>query len=148
MCSFVWIEPLGCILTRGFYGNCRGHRQAFSSVLTGGGGQPGRPTFSSFTTYPREAEDMYRQAEETYRAGKVPNAISLWERIIDKYPSTAIAAKSMNRIGEIYLEQGQPDLAARILITSFTLTPPGTGSPLQNSTNLSSWCRRARKNRR
>ena len=69
------------------------------------------PSFS--TTYPREAEDMYRQAEDTYHAGKVPKAISLWERIIEKYPSTAVAAKSLNRIGEIYLEQGQPELAAR-----------------------------------
>ncbi|MGA2731816.1 MAG: penicillin-binding protein activator [Syntrophobacteraceae bacterium] len=90
----------------------------FLLVLTGcaGVGEKGQPanlspTFS--TTYPREAEDMYRQAEEAYRAGKVPNAISLWERISQKYPSTAVAAKSLNRIGEIHLEQGQPELAAR-----------------------------------
>ncbi len=90
----------------------------FLLVLTGCGGvgEKGPPTNLSpsfTTTYPREAEDMYRQAEDAYRAGKVPNAISLWERIIQKYPSTAIAAKSMNRIGEIYLAQGQPELAAR-----------------------------------
>lgn len=90
----------------------------FLLVLTGCGGVGEKgppanlsPTFS--TTYPREAEDMYRQAEDAYRAGKVPNAISLWERISQKYPSTAVAAKSLNRIGEIHLEQGQPELAAR-----------------------------------
>ena len=90
----------------------------FLLVLTGcvGGGEKGPPadlSASFSTTYPREAEDMYRQAEDAYRAGKVPNAISLWERISQKYPSTAVAAKSMNRIGEVHLEQGQPELAAR-----------------------------------
>jgi len=89
----------------------------FLLLLTGcggGGEQPPTNLAPSFsTTYPREADDLYRQAEETYHAGKVPNAISLWERINQKYPSTAIAAKSLNRIGEIYLEQGQPEMAAR-----------------------------------
>jgi len=87
----------------------------FLLLLTACGGEKQPPNLSaSFTTVsPREAEDMYRQAEEMYRAGKVPNAISLWERIVDKYPSTAVAAKSMNRIGEIFLAQGQPDLAAK-----------------------------------
>ena len=92
----------------------------FLLLLTGCGGvgEKGQPTNlapSFSTTYPREAEDMYHQAEDTYRAGKVPNAISLWARIIEKYPSTAVAAKSLNRVGEIYLEQGQPELAARYL---------------------------------
>jgi ABC-type branched-subunit amino acid transport system substrate-binding protein/thioredoxin-like negative regulator of GroEL len=90
----------------------------FLLILTGcgGGGEKGQPTNlapSFSTTYPREAEEMYNQAEDTYRAGKVPNAISLWARIIEKYPSTAVAAKSLNRVGEIYLEQGQSELAAR-----------------------------------
>jgi branched-chain amino acid transport system substrate-binding protein len=90
----------------------------FLLVLTGCGGvgekgQPTNLTPSFSTTYPREAEDMYRRAEDTYRAGKVPNAISQWERIATKYPSTAVAAKSLNRIGEIHLEQGQPEVAAR-----------------------------------
>jgi tetratricopeptide (TPR) repeat protein len=70
----------------------------------------------SFTPVaPREAEDLYSQAEETYRAGKVPNAIGLWERVIKKYPGTAVAAKSLNRIGEIYLAQGRYDMAAEYL---------------------------------
>ncbi len=52
----------------------------FLLVLTGCGGvgEKGQPTNLSpsfSTTYPREAEDMYRQAEDAYRAGKVPNAI-------------------------------------------------------------------------
>ena len=89
----------------------------FLLILTGCGGvansRPPTCRPASPPLYPREAEDMYRQAEDAYRAGKVPNAISLWERIIQKYPSTAIAAKSLNRIGEIYLAQGQPELAAQ-----------------------------------
>ncbi len=88
----------------------------FLLLLTGcGGGQQQPPNLSaSFTTVsPRAAEDLYRKAEDTYRAGKVPTAIGLWERLIERYPSTGVAAKSMNRIGEIYLAQGQPELAAK-----------------------------------
>ncbi len=75
----------------------------------GGGAQAPPPDLSpSFSTVtPREAEDTYRQAEDAYRAGKVPAAISLWEKIVQKFPSTAVAARSLNSIGEIYLAQGQ-----------------------------------------
>jgi ABC-type branched-subunit amino acid transport system substrate-binding protein len=87
----------------------------FLLLLTGcGGGERPTDLTTSFTTEaPREAQDLYRQAEDMYRAGKVENAVGLWERIIQKYPGTAVAAKSMNRVGEIYLAQGQPELAAK-----------------------------------
>ena len=69
---------------------------------------------ASFTAVsPREAEDMYRQAEDAYRAGKVPGAINLWEKVIQKFPSTAVAAQSLNRVGETYLAQGQLERAAQ-----------------------------------
>ena len=80
----------------------------------GGGKQPASgPDGQLHAVSPREAEDLYRQAEDAYRAGKVPNAINLWERIIQKFPSTAVAAKSLNRVGEIYLAQGQLERAAQ-----------------------------------
>ena len=106
----------------------------FLLVLTGCGGvgekgPPANLSPSFSTTYPREAEDMYRQAEEAYRAGKVSNAISLWERICQKYPSTAVAAKSMNRIGEIHLEQGQPELAAQYFDYIVSAYPTWDGIP-------------------
>ena len=69
---------------------------------------------ASYTSVsPRAAEDLYSRAEEACRAGNVPGAIGMWERIVQRYPATAAAARSLNRIGEIYLLQGQPELAAR-----------------------------------
>ena len=80
----------------------------------GGGTKEPPDLSSSFTTVtPPEAEKLYGQAEGAYRAGKIPNAIGIWNRITETYPSTAVAARSMNRIGEIYLSEGQPDLAAK-----------------------------------
>ena len=80
----------------------------------GGGKQPPPDLTASFSPVsPPEAEDMYRKADEAYHAGKVPNAIDLWERIIQKFPSTAVAAQSLNRVGEIYLAQGQLERAAQ-----------------------------------
>jgi ABC-type branched-subunit amino acid transport system substrate-binding protein len=56
---------------------------------------------------------LWRQAEAAYRGGKVPNAISFWEKIVKKFPATALAAKSLNRLGEVYLAQGQPERAVQ-----------------------------------
>jgi ABC-type branched-subunit amino acid transport system substrate-binding protein/thioredoxin-like negative regulator of GroEL len=85
-------------------------------ILTGclGGEKPPADLSPSFTPVsPREAEDLYTRAEGAYHAGKVSDAVGMWDRIVQKYPSTAVAARSLNRIGEVYLSQGQPDLAAK-----------------------------------
>ncbi len=37
----------------------------------------------------------------------------MWERIIQKFPNTAVAARSFNRIGEVYLGMGQLERAAQ-----------------------------------
>ena len=80
----------------------------------GGGKQPPPDLTASYSPVsPREAEALYRQAEDAYRAGKVPSALNLWEKIIQQFPSTAVAAKSLNRVGEIYLAQGQLERAAQ-----------------------------------
>ena len=106
----------------------------FLLLLTGcvRGGEKGPPANlgpSFSTTYPQEAEEMYRHAEDMCHAGKLPNAISLWQRVSEKYPSTAVAARSLNRIGEIYLEQGQPDLATRYLDYLVYAYPTWDGIP-------------------
>jgi len=100
-------------------------------LLTGCPTPPPAPDLSaSFSTVtPREAEDLYNQAETAYRAGKIPNAISLWERIVQKFPSTAVAAQSLNRIGEIYLAQGQTDRAAQYFDYLIYAYPAWTGLP-------------------
>ncbi len=122
----------------------------FLLFLTGCGGRgekglPANLTPSFSTTYPQEAEDMYRQAEEKYHVGKVPNAISLWERIVEKYPSTAVAAKSLNRIGEISLEQGQPDLAARYFNYLVYAYPTWDGIPSAKLNQLKLLARAGKK---
>ena len=87
----------------------------FLTGCAGGGKQPRLRSCrqASRAVSPQEAEDLYRQAEDSYRAGKVPKAISLWERIIQKFPTTAVAARSLNRIGEVYLAMGQLERAAQ-----------------------------------
>jgi branched-chain amino acid transport system substrate-binding protein len=89
------------------------------AILTGcaGGGKQAPPNLSaSFTTVtPPDAARLYQRAEESYRGGDTPGAINLWKRITEEFPGTAVAAKSMNRIGEVYLAEGQLDLAARYL---------------------------------
>jgi ABC-type branched-subunit amino acid transport system substrate-binding protein len=83
-------------------------------VLSGCGENPPPDLSASFTSVsPQAALDLYSRAEEAYRAGNVPSALGMWERIVQKYPSTAVAAQALNRIGEIYLAQGQPDVAAK-----------------------------------
>jgi ABC-type branched-subunit amino acid transport system substrate-binding protein len=103
----------------------------FTLLLTGCPSPPPAPDLSaSFSTVtPREAEDLYNQAETAYRAGKIPNAISLWERIVQKFPSTAVAAQSLNRIGEIYLAQGQNEHAAQYFDYLIYAYPAWTGLP-------------------
>jgi ABC-type branched-subunit amino acid transport system substrate-binding protein len=58
---------------------------------------------------PKEAEALRQQAEQAEEAGKIPSAISLWERIIQRYPQTNLAAEGLYRVGHIYLEQGQAE---------------------------------------
>ncbi|MEN6437932.1 MAG: penicillin-binding protein activator [Syntrophobacter sp.] len=71
----------------------------------------GLPPFSN--TAPAEAETLYSQAENAYRAGQVPQAINSWEKVVQKYPNTSLAARSLNRLGEIYLAQGQYERATQ-----------------------------------
>ncbi len=103
----------------------------FTLLLTGCPSPPPAPDLSaSFSTVtPPEAEDLYSQAETAYRAGKIPNAIGLWERIVQKFPSTAVAAQSLNRIGEIYLAQGQNEHAAEYFDYLIYAYPAWTGLP-------------------
>jgi branched-chain amino acid transport system substrate-binding protein len=72
---------------------------------------------------------MDKQAEAAYRAGKIPNAIGLWERIVQKFPSTAVAAQSLNRIGEVYLAQGDFERANQYFDYLIYAYPAWTGIP-------------------
>jgi len=64
---------------------------------------------------PPGAEALAGKAEQEYKAGKTAAAISMWERIIQTYPDTALAAKGFHRVGQIYLQMGQPDRALQYL---------------------------------
>lgn len=84
-------------------------------ILSGCGGGPRQAPPEQVSAFspvsPPEAEELYRQADQAYKAGKVPNAVSLWEKIVQKFPNTPLAAESLNRLGELYLSQGQPEKA-------------------------------------
>ena len=75
-------------------------------------GPPEQPVPLSPVASP-EAEALYKQAEQAFKSGQARHAIGLWERIIQRQPNTVLAAKSLNRLGEIYLAQGQYELAAQ-----------------------------------
>ncbi len=110
----------------------------FTLLLTGCPTSPPAPDLSaSFSPVsPREAEDLYAQAETAFRAGKVPNAVDLWERIVQKFPSTPVAAQSLNRIGEVYLVKGQPELAAKYFDYLLYAYPNWTGIPFAKLNHL------------
>lgn len=83
-------------------GGCAGGRQPQPEAL---------PPFSN--TAPADAEALYSQAETAYKAGQVPQAINAWERVVQKFPNTSSAAKALNRLGELYLAQGQYERATQ-----------------------------------
>ena len=60
---------------------------------------------------PAEAEALARKAEQEQKAGKIPAAITLWERIVQTYPNTKLAPKGLYTVGAIYLEQKQAERA-------------------------------------
>lgn len=64
---------------------------------------------------PPEGEVVAKKAEQEYKAGRPGTAISLWERIIQTYPNTSLAAKGFHRVGELYLQTGQPERALQYL---------------------------------
>ncbi len=106
----------------------------FLLVLSGcaGGGEKGQPpdlSPSFSTTYPREAEDMYRQAEDAYRAGKVPNAISLWERISRSTQAQPLLRNRLTESVRSTWNKVNLNSPHSILITSFTPTPAWDGIP-------------------
>jgi branched-chain amino acid transport system substrate-binding protein len=69
------------------------------------------PTSKLNTATPVDAENLWRQGEKAQKAGNLTAAITSWERIIQKYPSYTIAAKSYYTLGGVYLGQGQAEKA-------------------------------------
>lgn len=58
---------------------------------------------------PAEAQALWAQAESAYLSGNLVLAINTWERIANSFPTNAIAARSLSRIGKLYLSKGKPD---------------------------------------
>ncbi len=86
------------------------------SGCAGGGKQAPSNLSASFTTVtPPDAARLYQRGEDSFKDGDTHGAVRLWNRVTHEFPGTAIAAKSMNRIAEVYLAAGQLDLAARYL---------------------------------
>lgn len=110
------------------------------TILTGcaGGGKKAPPDLSaSFTTVtPPRAGEMYQKAEDRYRAGDFPGAMGLWDRIIKEFPGTAVAARSMNKMGEAYLAQDRLDLASRYFDYLVYEYPSWEGAPVARLNQL------------
>ncbi len=60
---------------------------------------------------PAEAEALWRKAEQSQKEGKIQSAISAYERIAQKYSNNVIAAKALQRLGNIQRDQGNLDRA-------------------------------------
>ena len=119
------------------------------TTLTGcaGGGTKTPPDLSaSFTTVtPPDAGTLYQKAEDSYHAGDVPGAMELWHQIVKDYKGTAIAADSMNRMGEVYLAEGRFDLAARYFNYIIFEYPAWEGLPLARLNQLKVMARMGRQ---
>lgn len=72
---------------------------------------PAPPALSGAT--PPEAEKIVQQAEQARKSGNIPQAISLWEKVIQKYPDHAVAARGFATVGNLYLSQGQAEKALK-----------------------------------
>jgi branched-chain amino acid transport system substrate-binding protein len=96
---FLALFPLALLL-----GSCAGVSQ-----------QPGMSARPSgvYRMPPREAEELWRRAEQEEKAGNASSAISLWERIAQTYANNMIAAKALDKAGAKYLEMGQAERALR-----------------------------------
>jgi branched-chain amino acid transport system substrate-binding protein len=90
------------LIALGMVAGCAGHPQQPAETM---------PTVKFNTATPAEAENLWQQGEKARKAGNVTAAITSWERIIQKYPTYSIAAKSYSAIGGAYLGQGQAEKA-------------------------------------
>lgn len=81
-------------------------------------------------TPPTDAEKMWLDAEKLQKAGNLSGAISTWEKIIQKYPDNAIAARSYHKLGNIYLGQGQPERAMQFFDYLIYAYPSWDGIPV------------------
>lgn len=85
-------------------------------VVSGcGGGTRQQPDLAPPAEYtgkiPAQAETQFAQADQAEKAGNIPQAIAIWERITQSYPNSTIAARSLHRLGNVYRQQGQYDKA-------------------------------------
>lgn len=78
---------------------------------------------------PSDAESLWNQAEAAYSSGNYNVAIDTWNRIADFYPTNAIAARSLSRIGRLFLDKKHPETALDYFDTIIRNYPqwPGTG---------------------
>lgn len=90
------------VVTAAFLAGCFGSQQPAEQASS-------RPSLTGTT--PPDAEKMVQQAEQARKSGNIPKAISLWEKVIQKYPGHAVAARGFSVVGNLYLAQGQPDRA-------------------------------------
>lgn len=61
----------------------------------------------------KDAEALWRKAEDARKAGDIPSSINYLDRIVQGYPKNIIAAKALHKAGVLYLEQGQPERAVQ-----------------------------------
>lgn len=59
----------------------------------------------------KDAEALWRKAEDAQRAGDTPASINYLDRIVQGYPKNIVAAKALHKAGVLYLDQGQPERA-------------------------------------
>ncbi len=64
---------------------------------------------------PAEAEVLWKKAEQDRSAGNLKGAISTLEGLAQAYPNNVIAAKSLRKLGQIHLENGQGERALQYI---------------------------------
>lgn len=87
-----------------------------SLLAAGCAGLTGRPTVVAppsvfHQTPPPAAQALWQQAEQQQAANKLADATATLERIVQKFPDNAIAARSLSQLGKISLTTKQPTRA-------------------------------------
>ncbi len=77
-----------------------------------------------------DAESMFKQAEQAYKAKDFGSAVAGWERVAQAYPNNAVAARALQRLGNVSLEQGRADQALKYFDYLLYMYPQWEGIPL------------------
>jgi len=94
---------------------------------------------------PKEAEVLWRKAEQDRNSGNFKGAVSTLEGLARAYPNNVIAARALHRLGQMHLETGQGERALQYLDYLLYAYPQWDGYRSAQVDQLKGWWMVGRK---